>query len=159
MRIDRFRVGLSNLDELAERVRAIYALKNVAVVGMSKDPSKDSHEVGLYLKSIGFNVYPINPTTPEIEGMKSYASLLDLPEDIKSTLDIVDVFRRSEDIPPIVDQALQLHRTYSRPRVFWMQLGIENEDSAQKLRSAGIQVFQDICMMATHRLLKRTGRL
>jgi predicted CoA-binding protein len=134
-------------------------MKNVAVVGMSKDPAKDSHEVGLYLKSIGFNVYPVNPTTPEIEGMKSYASLPDLPEEIKSTLDIVDVFRRSEDIPPIADQALQLHGIYSRPQVFWMQLGIKNDEAAQKLRSAGLQVFQDICMMATHRLLKRTGRL
>lgn len=159
MRIGRLRIILSNLDELAERVRPIYAMKNVAVVGMSKDPAKDSHEVGLYLKSIGFNVYPVNPTTPEIEGMKSYASLPDLPEEIKSTLDIVDVFRRSEDIPPIADQALQLHGIYSRPQVFWMQLGIKNDEAAQKLRSAGLQVFQDICMMATHRLLKRTGRL
>ncbi len=134
-------------------------MKNIAVVGMSRDSSKDSYEVAAYLKSQGYNIIPINPTAPEIMGLESYPSLLDLPENVKRDLDIVDVFRRSEDIPPLANEAIQLREKYSRPLVFWMQLGIRNEDAAKKLRAAGMQVFQDICMMATHRLLKRAGKL
>jgi hypothetical protein len=150
---------LSSLDELAAQVRPVYAMKNIAIVGLSKDPTKDSYEVGAYLKALGYNIIPINPTATEIMGLKSYPSLLELPEDVKRNLDVVDVFRRSEDVPGVADQVLRLHKEYGRPLVFWMQLGIENQDAARKLRETGIVVFQNRCMMATHRLLKSAGKL
>ena len=147
------------MDKLATNVKPVFSMKNIAVVGMSKDPSKDSYGVAAYLKDVGYNIIPINPTAPEIMGLKSYPSLLDLPEEVKRTLDIVDVFRKSEDIPAVADQALQLHKQYGRPLVFWMQLGIANENAAKKLESTGTKVFQNLCMMETHRLLKSAGKL
>lgn len=78
-------------------------MKNIATVGLSRDPTKDSYEVAAYLKGLGYNIIPINPTASEIMGLKSYPSLLELPDDVKRNLDVVDVFRRSEDIPGVAD--------------------------------------------------------
>ncbi len=138
-----------------EEVKKVYNLKTIAVVGLSKDPTKDSHDVAAYLKQRGYKIIPINPTAEEILGEKAFPSLKGLPENLKQTLDIVDVFRKSEDIPPIANEALELRRSYDRPLVFWMQLGISNEMAARSLREAGIQVIENACMMATHRLLFR----
>ncbi len=138
-----------------EEVKKVYNLKTIAVVGLSKDPTKDSHDVAAYLKQQSYKIIPINPTAEEILGEKAFPSLKGLPENLKQTLDIVDVFRKSEDIPPIANEALELRRSYDRPQVFWMQLGISNEMAARSLREGGIQVIENACMMATHRLLFR----
>jgi hypothetical protein len=127
--------------------------KTAAVVGLSRDPSKDSHRVAEYLKSQGFRIVPVNPTADEVLGERSYRSLLDIPPEIQRTLDIVDIFRPSLDVPPIVEEAVKLKERYDRPYVVWMQLGIINEQAAKTARAAGLTVIMNRCMMAEHKKL------
>jgi len=125
--------------------------KTIAVVGLSKDPSKPSHEVASYLQANGFRIIPINPTADFILGEKSYRSLLDLPEDIKRQLDVIDIFRRPEDVPMVVEEAIKIHLDYLRPSVVWMQLGIISETAAKMARDAGMEVVMDRCMKIEHK--------
>jgi predicted CoA-binding protein len=141
---------MSSNDRLIAR---ILGARTIAVVGLSKDPTKPSRDVASYLQSHGYRIVPINPTIDEVLGEKSYKSLLDLPEELKRQIDIVDIFRRAEDVPPIVEQAIQLHGNYSHPTAVWMQLGIANEDAASKARAAGLDVVMDHCMKIEHRRL------
>jgi predicted CoA-binding protein len=127
--------------------------KTIAIVGLSKDPSKDSYKVAMYLKSQGFRILPVNPSANEILGEKSYKSLLDLPQDIQKSLEIVDIFRPSREVPQIVDQAITLKNAYGRLSVVWMQLGIFNEEAAQKAEKAGLTVVMDKCIMQEHKRL------
>ncbi len=128
----------------------ILKLKTIAVVGLSKDPSRPSNDVASYMKSHGYKIIPVNPTVDDVLGEKSYKSLLDLPDQLKLEVDVVDIFRRSEDVLPIVDQAIQLYRAGGRPKVVWMQLGIVNEEAARKARGAGLDVVMDRCMKIEH---------
>ena len=127
--------------------------KTVAVVGLSREPGKDSHRVSAYLKQHGFHIIPVNPFADEILGEKSYKSLLDIPPEIQKTIEIVDVFRPSKDVPPIVEQAIKLKAAYGKPNVVWMQLGIVNEQAAEAARQAGLTVVMDKCRMVEHRRL------
>jgi predicted CoA-binding protein len=120
---------------------------------LSKDPSKASYQVAEYLKQHGFHIVPVNPTADAILGEKCYKSLLDIPIEIQKTLEIVDIFRPSADVPPIVEQAVQLKRLYGVPYVVWMQLGIINEQAAELARRAGLVVVMDRCMMQEHKRL------
>jgi predicted CoA-binding protein len=121
-------------------------MKTIAVVGLSKDPTKPSHDVAAFLKSHGYRIIPVNPTIDEVLGERSYKSLLDLPDELKRTIDVVDIFRRPEEVGPIVDQAIQLHKVTGRPKAVWMQLGIVNEEAASKAKGAGLDVVMDRCM-------------
>ena len=123
----------------------------VAIVGLSRDPSKDSYRVAEYLKKHGFHIVPINPSSDEILGEKSYKSLLDMPTEVQKTLEVVDVFRPSEEVLPIISQVVQLKKLYGLPYVVWMQLGIINEQAAEKARNVGLKVVMDKCMMQEHR--------
>ena len=127
--------------------------KTVAVVGLSREVGKDSHRVSAYLKAHGFCIIPVNPFADEVLGEKSYKSLLDMPPEIQKTIEIVDVFRPSEDVPPIVEQAVKLHAKYGNLRVVWMQLGIVNEGAAEVAKKAGLTVVMDKCIMVEHRRL------
>jgi len=127
--------------------------KTVAVVGLSKDPSKDSHRVAEYLKNHGFHIIPVNPSAEEILGEKCYKSLLDIPAEIQKTIEIVDIFRPSAEVLPIAEQAIQLKRLHGVPYVVWMQLGIINEQAAELARKAGLTVVMDRCMMQEHKRL------
>ena len=133
-------------DSIAEAL----ASRIIAVVGLSKDPSKPSYDVASYLLSRGYRIIPVNPTADEILGEKSYKTLLDLPDTIKRELDVVDIFRRPEDVPQVVEEAIQLHSKYHRPSIIWMQLGITNESAAKKAREAGLGVVMDRCMKIEH---------
>ncbi|HYB83984.1 MAG TPA: CoA-binding protein [archaeon] len=124
----------------------ILAMHTIAVVGLSKDPSRPSHEVASYLQKHGYRIVPINPTVDEVLGEKAYPSLLDLPESLKREIDVVDIFRRTEDVPPIVAEAIKLHAIREHPKAVWMQLGIVNEDSARQARDAGLLVVMDRCL-------------
>jgi len=129
--------------------------KTVAVVGISADPSKYSHVVAKYLQSKGWRIIPVNPNVTEVLGEQSYKSLLDLSEHLQKEVEVVDIFRRSEDVLPIVDQAVQLKEKNGRPYVVWMQLGIVNEEAAARAQKAGLIVVMDKCMkMETERLEK-----
>jgi predicted CoA-binding protein len=127
--------------------------KVIAVVGLSKEPGKDSHRVAAYLKQHSYRIIPVNPFVGEVLGEESYRSLLDIPEEIQKTVDIVDVFRRSEDVPSIVQQAIEMKAKVRRPFVVWMQLGIVNEEAAEAARRAGLVVVVDRCLMVEHQRL------
>ena len=131
--------------------------RTVAVVGMSRDPSKDSHRVPAYLKEQGYKIIPVNPTATEILGLKSYKSLLDSPAEIQRTIEIVDVFRPAGDVLPIVEQAIEIKERHDKPYVIWMQLGIINEQAASKARDAGMLVVMNRCMMQEHRKIFPDG--
>ena len=103
-----------------------------------------------YLKQHGYRIIPVNPTITGVFGEKSYKSLLDIPEDIARTIDVVDIFRKSEDVPPIVEQAIKLREKFGKPFVVWMQLGIINEKAAAAARQAGLTVVMDKCLMKEH---------
>jgi hypothetical protein len=127
--------------------------KTIAVVGLSKDSEKDSHKVSAYLQQHGYRIIPVNPFADEVLGEKSYKSLLDIPVEIQKTLDTVDIFRKAEDVPPIVEQAIQLKGNVGRPFVVWMQLGIVNEQAAEAARKTGLIVVMDKCLMVEHQRL------
>jgi predicted CoA-binding protein len=127
--------------------------KTVAVVGLSREPGKDSHRVSAYLKQHGFHIIPVNPFADEILGEKSYKSLLEIPPEIQKTIEIVDIFRPSKDVPPIVEQAIKLKTMHGKLVVVWMQLGIVNEEAAEAAKQAGLTVVMDRCMMVEHRRL------
>lgn len=124
--------------------------KVIAIVGLSNQLGKPSHRVGAYLKQHGYKIIPVNPTIDKVFGEKSYKSLLDIPADIQKTIDIVDIFRKSEDVPIVVEQAIQLKRTVGRPYVVWMQLDIVNEKAAEMAKQAGLEVVMDKCLMKEH---------
>ena len=127
--------------------------KTIAVVGLSREPEKESHKVSAYMKKHGFRIIPVNPFADEVLGEKSYKSLLDIPAQIQKEIEVVDVFRRSEDVPPVVDQAVKLKKKYGKPCVVWMQLGIVNEQAAETAEKAGLTVVMDKCMMKEHKRL------
>lgn len=122
----------------------------VAVVGLSPNPARDSNRIARYLKAQGYRVVPVNPNAEEVLGERCYPSLAAVPE----TIDLVDIFRRSEDVPPIVDDAIA-----AGAKAIWMQLGIVNQESAQKAADAGLDVIMDKCTMVEHRLLRNQGKL
>ena len=124
--------------------------KTIAVVGLSRENDKDSHRVSAYLKTHGFRIIPVNPFADEILGEKSYKSLLDIPPEIQKTIEIVDIFRPSKDVPLIVEQATKLKLMYGKPHVVWMQLGIINEQAAKLAKKAGLTVVMNKCMMIEH---------
>jgi predicted CoA-binding protein len=129
----------------------------VAVVGLSRDPSKCSNLVAKYLQSQEYRIIPVNPTTEEVLNEKSYKNLLEIPAETAKKIEIVDIFRPSADIPPIVDQTILMKEQYDKPYVIWMQLGIVNEHAAKTAREAGLVVVMNKCMMQEHRkLLQRT---
>jgi hypothetical protein len=127
--------------------------KTVGIIGLSRDPSKDSHSVATYLQTQGYKIIPINPTTKEVLGEKSYKTLFDIPPQIQKTIEIVDIFRPSEDVPVIVEQAIKLKEKNDKPYVIWMQLGIINEKAAATARAAGLEVVMNRCMRQEHKKL------
>ena len=132
-------------DSLSDNeIKEIYSMKNIAVVGMSKNPDKAAHYVPKYLTDKGYNIIPVNPTTDNILDKKCYHSL----EEISDSIDIVDVFRPSDQVMPVVEQAIK-----KNPKVIWLQEGIHNSDAEEIARKTGIKVVFNRCMMAEHQRL------
>lgn len=127
-----------------DELREILGLPNVAVVGCSSTPGKDAHNIPKYLLDHGYNVIPVNPYADEVFGRKAYDSLRDVEEEI----DIVDVFRPSEELDGIVDEVLDVE-----PRVLWTQLGIRDRKATDRAEDAGIRVVEDRCMKVEHERL------
>ena len=125
--------------------------QTVAVVGLSRDPTKDSHRVSIYLKKHGFRIIPVNPLANKVLGEKSYKSLLDIPPEIQKTIDVVDIFRPAKDALHIVEQAIKLKAMFGKPKMVWMQLGIVNEQASKAAKKAGLTVIMDKCMMIEHK--------
>ena len=124
--------------------------RTIAVVGLSPRPERDSHLVAKYLKEQGYRIIPVNPMVDEVLGEKSYPDLKAIPERV----DVVDVFRKAEDVLPIVDQAIDIGAS-----AVWMQLGIVNEAAAARAREAGLGVVMDLCMLIEHKRMVGEGKL
>jgi len=133
--------------------------KTVAVVGISRDPAKDSYRVAKYLQSRGFSVVPINPFADEVLGQKCYKSLLDAPENVQRTIEVVDIFRPAQDVPLIVEQAIRLRKKYGVLNVIWMQLGIVSKEAAERAEDEGLTVVMDRCMMIERKRLDEQEHL
>ncbi len=127
--------------------------KVIAIVGLSKELGKDSHRVAAYLQQHDYLIIPVNPFADEVLGEKSYKSLLDIPDEIQKTVDIVDIFRRSEEVPLIMQQVIEMKLRVGRPFVVWMQLGIVNNEAAEAAQHAGLIVVMDSCLMVEHQRL------
>ena len=128
-----------------DEVREILDYERVAVVGCSRTPGKDAHEIPRYLDRQGYDVTPVNPYADEIFGKKAYDTLSDVPEDI----DVVDVFRPSDEVSDIVDRALDRDDV----EVIWLQLGIHDDEAVARAESAGKRVVEDRCMKPEHQRL------
>ena len=116
--------------------------KTIAVVGLSSNPMRPSYGVAEYLKTAGYRIIPVNPNETEVLGEKAYARLEDIPEPVE----IVDVFRRAEEVPAVAASAIRIGA-----KVLWMQLGIENPGAAEKARSAGLVVVENACLLVEHK--------
>ena len=122
----------------------LISTNTVASVGLSSNDEKESYWIVFFLKEMGYRMIPVNPKATEIFGEKAYPSLLDIPDKI----DVVQIFRKPEDVPPVVEDAIKIGA-----KVVWMQEGIVNEEAARMAREAGLQVVMDACMRATHKRL------
>ena len=131
-------------DHSDQEIHDILSLKKVAVIGMSKHSSKAAHYVPRYLSENGFEITPINPTANEILGKKCYSSVLDVDDSI----DIVDIFRPSDEVLPFVKDAIK-----KKPKVIWLQEGIHNSEAEELARKEGIIVVFNRCMLAEHQRL------
>jgi predicted CoA-binding protein len=131
--------------ESDEELREILALETVAVVGCSTTAGKDAHDVPRYLIDHGYDVVPVNPFADEIFGRTAYDSLSEVPDGV----DIVDVFRPSEEVAGVVDEAIEREDA----GVVWTQLGIRDDDAAARAEEAGKRVVQDRCIKVEHRRL------
>ncbi|WP_435097401.1 CoA-binding protein [Halarchaeum sp. P4] len=129
-----------------ETLAEILDYDTIAVVGCSSTPGKAAHDVPKYLQSQGYRIVPVNPTTDEVLGERAYDSLADVEEDV----DVVDVFRPSEEVAGIVEDAI----TRDDVTVVWTQLGIRDDEAARRAEDAGLLVVQDRCMKVEHRRLK-----
>ena len=122
--------------------------KTITVVELSKDPRKD--RVNAYQQQFGYRILPINPFADQILGEESYKCILDIPLETQKIIDIIAIFRKSEDVTPIVEQAIQLKTKVKRKTVFWMRLGIVNEQADLAAQSAGLIVIMNKCLMVEH---------
>jgi hypothetical protein len=130
-----------------KQLKELYkSIKTIASVGLSSNPEKESYWITHYLQQQGYRLIPVNPTAKEIHGEKVYPDLTSIPDKV----DVVQLFRPSEDVPPHVEQAIQIG-----VRVVWMQLGISNPEAAKKAEAAGLTVVMDRCMRAEHMRLFR----
>ncbi len=130
--------------ETPDKKTILEQVKVIAVVGLSRRESRPGYYVPAYMHEAGYRIIPVNPYLEEALGEKAYPDLLSIPEPV----DMVVIFRRSEDVPPVVDEAIEIGA-----KVVWMQLGIVNEEAAAKARAAGLQVFMNSCIKIDHQRL------
>jgi len=127
-----------------EEIRDILSLKKVTVIGMSKNARKAAQFVPKYLSENGYDITPVNPTANEILGKKCYSEI----SEVESEIDIVDVFRPSEKVLPIIIEAIK-----KKPKVIWLQEGIHNQEAEELAIKAGIKIVFNRCMLAEHQRL------
>ncbi|MGD9117005.1 MAG: CoA-binding protein [Dehalococcoidia bacterium] len=130
---------ISETDKISSEI--LHSSRVVAVVGLSTKPERPSHRVASYLKENGYRIIPVNPEEKEIVGETSYPDLASIPERV----DVVDIFRRSEEVPAIVEEAIKIGA-----KAVWMQEGVVNKAAASRAREAGLMVIMDRCMRKEH---------
>ena len=124
-------------------IKQMLGYKNIAVVGLSSKPERPSYGVAAYMQRHGYNIIPVNPTETEVLGQKCYPTLADIPADIE--IDVVDVFRKSDQTPPVVDEAIA-----RGAKAVWLQLGIANDEARQKAEAAGLLYVENKCIKIEH---------
>ena len=133
---------LPSQNATSDEVRDILkTARTIAVVGLSDKPDRDSHHVAAYLQQHGYRIIPVNPNAQEILGERCYPSLREIPVPVE----LVDIFRRADAVPAIVEEALAIGA-----KVVWMQLGVINEQAATRAKAAGLQVVMDACVKIEH---------
>lgn len=135
-------------------VDAVKRYRVVAVVGASKNPEKDAHTVPAYLKQHGYRIIPINPTADRILDEKAYPSLADLPTELAKQVEVVEVFRPSEELPEVARQVVEMHKKFGRPFVFWAQTGLESEEAKKVLEESRIPYVMNACMRVVHSTIR-----
>lgn len=133
--------------------RRLLGSRTIAIVGLSKDPAKPSHDVALYLKKAGWKIIPVNPTASEVLGLACYPSLGVIPAALAQSIEVVAVFRKSEDVPTIVAEAVRLKQAFGRLKGVWLQLGIENPVAREMAEKAGLAFVENQCMKIEHQRL------
>ncbi len=135
------------MDDIEKIIREA---SNIAVVGISNKLGRPSLTVASYLKGQGYRIIPVNPTIQDVNGEKCYPDLGSIPEKV----DVVDIFRKPEDVLPVVEEAIRIGA-----KAIWMQEGIVNEEAAGRAKEAGLLVVMDKCMLKEHSRLKREGKI
>lgn len=136
-----------------EPAEVLKKYKVIAVVGASKSPEKDAYTVPEFMKSRGYTIIPVNPTAESIHGVKAYPNLDAIPDQLAKTVEVVDVFRPSEEFPEVAKNVAAMKKKTGRPFVFWGQLHLENEDAKKILEDAKIDYVMDRCMRIEQRML------
>lgn len=121
------------------------SFKTIAVVGISDKPYKPSHSVSRYMLEAGYAIVPINPNCESVFGLTCYPSLLSLPDALKARVELVNVFRKPADVLPVVDEAIAIGA-----KAVWLQLGITNDEAAEKARRSGLAIVQNRCIAVEH---------
>jgi hypothetical protein len=133
-----------------EALRKVLDRDPIAVIGCSSTPGKAAHDVPSYLQRQGYRIVPVNPTADTVLGETAYDSLAAVPDDVA----LVDVFRPSEEVSGIVDQVLERHDARGDAGAVWLQLGIRDDDAAERAEAGGLEIVQDRCIKVEHRRLR-----
>ncbi|ACF12825.1 CoA-binding domain protein [Chloroherpeton thalassium ATCC 35110] len=136
---------MKQLSTKMDYIEILKTYKTIAIVGVSDKPQRPSFTVTKYMIQAGYNIIPINPNLDEVLGLKCYPSLLELPEVVKQQVEVVNIFRKPQDVPPVVDEAIAIGA-----KAVWMQLGITNEAAAEKARNANLAVVENHCIAVDH---------
>ena len=123
---------------------------NIAVIGLSKNELRDSYQVSSYMKNVGYNIIPINPTIDSVMGIKSYDSLKNIPEDVLKNIELVNIFRRSEFVEEIVDEVIEINKKYGKIHTIWMQLGIFYDNVDRISEENKLNIITNKCIKIEH---------
>ncbi len=136
----------TNIPDMHDRLKLLQQYKHIAIVGVSADPYRPSHFVAIYMQAEGYDIIPINPryAGKTLLGKRVYASLTEA-KNAGEQIEIVDVFRKAEDTPPIADEAIAIGA-----KVLWLQLGVRNEETGKRARAAGLEYVEDRCVKIEH---------
>lgn len=131
-------------------VETMKTARTIAVVGASKSPEKEAHLIPAFLKEHGYRIIPVNPTASEVFGEKAFPDLLSLPADLAASIDAIEVFRPSGDLPAVAMQAVELSKRQGKKYVFWAQTGLENDEAKGILDAAGLPYVMNACMRVVY---------
>ena len=123
---------------------------NIAVIGLSKNELKDSYQVSMHMRDSGYNIIPINPTADSIMGVKSYENLMNIPEEIMMNIELVNVFRKSEFVEGIIEEAIEINKKYGKIHTVWMQLGIFYDEADKISKENKLNIITNKCIKIEH---------
>ena len=139
-------IDVHNMNEDRDAKVILNRYRTIAVVGCSRDPRKDAHSIPKFMQEKGYHIVPINPKADFILGEKAYPSLLEIPDGFAKNVEVVDVFRPSEEAADIVKQAIDLKVRFSKVKAVWLQLGIASKQAADLAKKYGLMIVMDKCM-------------